>query len=535
MSKKIDALERELRAEQDRRNAIARCKVDLPFFCQFALRIRPKMGALTPMTLNPAQLKLHQIVEEQKARTGRVRVIVLKARQLGVSTFVAARFFHKTLFGEGLRTYIASHEKRASSNLFQIVRRFYDHLPPEIKPATSASSAEELIFQKSDSGYLVGTASYEGTGRSATSQLLHCSETAFWLELEQNFASLIQTTPDLDETEIVVESTACGFNEFYTLWRKAEAGDSEFLPVFLPWSLDPQYRRRPDEGEEIELTSEERALASLHKLDDEQILWRRAKISQLGSEIYFRQEYPLTAAEAFISPSMDAFIPADLVLSARQEDVPTDSNAPLILGVDPAGSGADKTAIAYRRGRRIEKVTVHRGLTTMEIAGMIARLIQDEDVGRVFIDVTGMGVGVYDRLAEQGYDNICVPVNFASRAIEPEAFGEDGRVAGGCANRRAELWKNLKRALEAGRFALPDDNALQADLVSVGFKHDSSGRLLLESKADMKRRSVPSPDLGDAVALTFAGSSYSAPASRGSYPSRPMHRGARGSTSWMGS
>src|SRR5262245_11134173 len=286
-----------------------------------------------------------------------------------------------------------------------------------------------------------------------------------------------------------------------------------------------------------EITNEERKLAELHGLDDQQLLWRRAKISQLGSEIYFRQEYPLTASEAFISPSHDSFIPAELVLRARQEDVPSNSNAPLIIGVDPAGSGADRTAIAYRRGRRIEKVTVHRGLSTMEISGLVARIIHDDNVARCYIDVTGMGVGTYDRLAEQGYDNICVPVNFSSKPLEPEAFGEDGKVAGGCANRRAELWKNLKRALEAGRFQLPDDNAIMADLVSVGFKHDSSGRILLESKNDMKKRGIPSPDLGDAVALCFSGTggSVSVPMPRGYGSSRGgYYRRGGGSLGWLG-
>ena len=505
-SEAITALKAQIKSEQDRRNALARAPVDFPFYCEFALKLRPKMGALKPMVLNPAQLKLHQIIEEQKARTGRVRVLILKARQLGVSTLVAARFFWRVTKEPGLRCYIVGHEKRASSNLFQIVKRYYDHLPPELQPVTSASSQEELIFAALDSGYLVSTARLDGAGRSATSQLLHASEASFWPDLSAQFASLIQTVPDQDGTEIIVESTANGHNEFYSLWRKAEAGDSEFAPVFLPWSLDPEYRH--EVPEDFVMTSEERGLAELHQLDEQQIYWRRLKISQLGSDVYFHQEYPLTASEAFISPQHETFIPAELALRARQEEVPA-STAPLILGVDPAGSGADRTAIAYRRGRRIEKVTVHRGLTTMEIAGMVARIIHDEDVAKAYIDVTGMGVGTYDRLAEQGYGNIVTPVNFASKPIAPEAFGEDGRVAGGCANRRAELWKNMKRAIEAGRFSLPDDNSLQADLVSCGYKHDSSGRILLESKQDMKKRGVPSPDLGDAVALCFAGTAGS--------------------------
>jgi hypothetical protein len=249
--------------------------------------------------------------------------------------------------------------------------------------------------------------------------------------------------------------------------------------------------------------------AELHGLDVEQIAWRRAKISQLGSSEYFQQEYPITASEAFISASHDSFIPAELVLKARREEVVAEG--PLILGVDPAGMGADRTAIAWRRGRVIEKVTTHRGLDTMQVAGLVAKLIREEKPSRVYCDITGMGVGSYDRLMEQGFDRVVVGVNFGGKPHEHDTFDENGRPAGGPANRRAELWMNLRKALEAGRIRLPDSNSLQADLVSCGYRFDSAGRVLLESKQDMRRRGVPSPDEADAVALTFAGPAGRAP------------------------
>lgn len=132
-------------------------------------------------------------------------------------------------------------------------------------------------------------------GRSATAQLLHASEGAFWPDLPAQMASLMQTVPDLDGTEILIESTANGYNDFHSLWRKAESGESEFMPVFLPWSIEPGYRRTvpPD----FVMDGEEKTLAELHKLDSEQIAWRRAKISQLGSAEYFAQEYPITPSE----------------------------------------------------------------------------------------------------------------------------------------------------------------------------------------------------------------------------------------------
>src|SRR5215510_13946401 len=224
-----------------------RIKGDLPYFAQY-LKIRPKVGSLAPFVLNPAQLALHQKIEEQKAKTGRVRVIVLKARQLGVSTYVAGRFYPKTVNAPGLRTIILGHKVDASRNLFQIVKRFHDHLPDDMRPSIGVSNAEELIFDKIDSGYLVTVATTEGAGRSATAQMLHGSETAFWPDLPTQLASVMQTVPDMDGTEVIIETTANGFNDLFKLWRKAEAGESEFLPVFLPWSLAPEYRGKvPDD------------------------------------------------------------------------------------------------------------------------------------------------------------------------------------------------------------------------------------------------------------------------------------------------
>ena len=113
-------------------------------------------------------------------------------------------------------------------------------------------------------------------------------------------------------------------------------------------------------------------------------------------------------------------------------------------------------------------------------------------------------MGVYDRLIEQGHSNVITAVNFGSKAVEPPPLDEAGKPSGGNANRRAELWNNMKTALQGGHFSIPDSDSLHADLTSVGYKYDSSGRLLLESKADMKKRGMPSPDEADAVALCFS-------------------------------
>ena len=122
----------------------ARLRSDLRYFAEHCLKLRPKSGSLAPFIFNPAQLELHRQIEEQKARTGKVRCIILKGRQLGISTYVAARFFHRCLFEPGLRTFILGHERRASTNLFEMVKRYYENLPDDVRPTVGTFNAESL-------------------------------------------------------------------------------------------------------------------------------------------------------------------------------------------------------------------------------------------------------------------------------------------------------------------------------------------------------------------------------------------------------
>jgi len=223
----------------------------------------------------------------------------------------------------------------------------------------------------------------------------------------------------------------------------------------------------------------------------------RCRVSACLGDAPFR-----TAAEAFLNDEIDSFIPAELVLAAQKTEE-LDPDGPLVIACDPAGKGADDTCFAWRQGRVVLKTERRHGLSTMEIAGRLDEIIRKEKPDRVFIDITGMGVGVYDRLIEMGHGMVS-GVNFASKPLAPPTMDEANREVNACANRRAEMWLNLKRALEKGRVKLPDTPSLLADLVSVGYGYTSSGAVLLESKEKMKARGCPSPDEGDAVALLFS-------------------------------
>jgi hypothetical protein len=477
-----------------------RLKADLPYFAEQLLKLRPKAGGLAPFVFNAAQLELHKRLEDQKATTGKVRAVVLKARQMGISTYIAGRFYKRTIQNPGLRTIIIAHEKPASNNLFKLVKRFNDHMPDDLRPSVGVSNAQELIFDKIDSGYGVSVATEEGAGRSDTAQSLHASEAAFWVDMQEQMSALMQTVPRIPDTEIIIETTGNEFgDQFHQFWRAAEAGESEFLPIFLPWSLDPNYRATPPE--DFAPTAEEGLLAERHGLDNRQLYWRRLKIAELRSEDLFKREYPLTPIEAFMAASFDSYITPDLVLAARKtRDI--EPYGPLLVGVDPAGKGADSTAIAWRQGHCITKIEKRHGLSTMEVAGWVASIIREEKPARVSIDVGGLGIGIFERLEEQGHGSVINAVNFGGKPVEPPPVDEKGKPAGGPLNRRAELYANMKKCLE-GTFSIPDKDSIHADLCSVGYRYDSAGRLVLESKEDMRRRGMPSPDEGDAMALCF--------------------------------
>jgi hypothetical protein len=476
-----------------------RLKDDFPHYAEKCLKIRTKSGSIEPLLLNRAQIYLHQKLEEQRAATGRVRALLLKGRQQGASTYVGARFYWRTTHGNGLRTFILTHEQSATDNLFGMVDRYHQHCPELVKPSTGASNAKELYFDKLDSGYEVGTAGTKAVGRSKTVQLFHGSEVAFWPNGPSHFAGVVQAIPDLPGTEIVLESTANGLGgEFHERWQQAESEIGDYIAVFIPWFWQREYRRPVPAG--FVLTDEEQEHKDAYGLDDEQMAWRRNKIAELKDPLLFMQEYPASAAEAFQTTGHDSFIKPELVLKARK--AMCEPLGPLVIGADPARFGDDRFSLAWRRGRKLIKVESKAKLGTVEGANWIKNVIDNDAPARVFVDVGGNGAGVVDILHSWGgqYEAKVKAVGFGEAPQDMER--EEG---GGPANRRAEMWLRSRDWLAAtGGADLPDTDAIQADACGPGYKYDIHQRLLLEKKEDMRKRGVRSPDEWDAIALTFA-------------------------------
>ena len=315
-------------------------KNDVKWYIENFLKIRDKGSNLIPFKINHAQQivldEIKRCDEEKRLK----RFIVLKARQMGLSTLFEGLIFHDTSVNTLKNSMIIAHEDRASSNLFNMSKLYLDELPSEIKPMIKYSNEKALVFENPSnieaekkenpglrSKITVATAGSGEVGRSATIHNLHASEVAFFPDTRTTMLGLLQSIPDTENTLVVLESTANGVGDwFHEMWQKAVRGENDFIPIFLPWFIDPGYTRpfrsaaeRKQLEEEIctfsidangnEVRSYEYELMQKHNLTLEQMNWRRYIVANKceGDEILFMQEYPSTAEEAFISSGRPKF------------------------------------------------------------------------------------------------------------------------------------------------------------------------------------------------------------------------------------
>lgn len=479
------------------------------YYSTRCLKIRNKNGDTVPLALTPQQELIHAALEKQKAEKGWVRAIILKGRQTHCSTYVAGRYYRRASTRKGVNVYILSHEQTASDNLFAMVDRYQRHNP--IAPHIGTSNTKELVFDKLDSTYIVATAGKKAGGRSRTVTLFHGSEAAFWPNAADHFASSVQAVPLLPGTEIILESTANGpGGEFYERWQDAVAGRGDYVAIFVPWFVNPEYQREPESG--FELMSDaadgdmsEVEYAEIHGLSLAQMAWRRAKIAEFRSESVFRQEYPATQDEAWQATDHEPFIPALYVLRARKRKV--EANGPPILGVDPAGMGGDRFSVALRRGNAVVWTKFRNKLNAQEGQEWVRSLIDEHKPVRCNIDAGDIGAAIISGLknTDPKYDAIVRGVNFGgtsqTKLAKPQKPGP--------ANRRAEMWQRLRTWLQSeDSVSLPDDDALQSDICAPQMKPRMNGDFVLEAKEQMRARGVRSPDLADSVVLTFASREY---------------------------
>lgn len=483
--------------QTERQKAFALLLTDLPKFAEHCLKIRDKQGRIVPLVFNKAQLHLHAKLEEQKKRLGFVRAVVMKGRQEGVSTYIAARYFQQTLLKRGTSTFILSHDATSTAALFDMVKRFVDNLPEGMSPGLDTSNKNQLKFSNMESEYKVGTAGNEDVGRSMTIKQLHMSEAAFYEHTDQLETGLMQAVADMPGTEILIESTANGLgNFFHERAMKAMAQVSLDQLAFIPWHWQQEYRLAPPDGFAPDET--EVALMQSYNLDLDQIYWRRMKIAGMKGGLWkFQQEYPFTPDEAFLM-SGETFYSKESIIAARK-CTNRSPNAPKIMGID-CGRENDRSVFVIRQGRAIIHWEVHKDLRaegrepTQQLIAIAIKLIVQHNVDKCFIDF-GYGHGLVDGLVTLGYKNIVMGINFQQLPVDKIRF----------LNKRMEIHGLFRDWLEEGEVSIPDDDVFCFDLLLIPKENKTpTERMFLPPKREIKTKAKVSPDIDDATCLTFA-------------------------------
>ena len=307
------------------------------FYLENFLVIRDKSAKLRKLKLKPAQERLYGIMKEEHEAGRPVRIVILKARQLGFSTLIEGLYFHDAATRPFVRTLIIAHIEDATTNLFRMNKLFYDKLPAWLKPMRKNSNAQEIVFENPTkdaeekernpglmSSIRCVTAGGDGVGRSDTLTNVHASEAAFWRRMNETLDGLLQAVPDDPNTAVIIETTPNGFNAFKDFWDDAVSGKNAFLPLFFPWYEEPNYRKSVPPG--TVWTEEELEMQRAYRLDDEQLAWRRWCIANnlRGDAEKFKQEYPSCPEEAFLM-SGNPFFDNSLIL-ARLNTAPEPLN-----------------------------------------------------------------------------------------------------------------------------------------------------------------------------------------------------------------
>ena len=292
-------------------------------------------GNMDPFGLNPAQKIVHAVAEKQLEEQDMVRIIVLKARRLGMSTYVQGRYFAKAATRTNRNVQIVTHSRSATNSMFNMARRFEENLPEEIKPAVRYSGKNELVWSELGSSYSLATVGGKEV-RGSKVDLLHCSEVAFWGEAGNEYLlGVLNAVVQNYKTEAFLESTANGVGGvFFERWKDAEENPaSGWAAVFVPYYVFSEYRlpfkndkekqtfkdslgQDPSYGgeEESKLLGHYSEYSTMEgdlrfEIDLETLKWRRQTIDvQCNGDIdLFRQEYPCNASEAFLTTGRSVF------------------------------------------------------------------------------------------------------------------------------------------------------------------------------------------------------------------------------------
>jgi hypothetical protein len=407
------SLESKIAARRGPANFIS-CETVRDFLIASVLRVRNKKRGLVRLYPNRAQ--------QEFARTCTHRNIVLKARQLGVTTYVAARFFVQTITRPGTMTVQVAHDQESAEEIFKIVHRFWENLPEAMKRGAlirSRANVRQMVFPRLDSEYRVATAADVNAGRGLTIHNLHCSEVARWLrDPAEVLASLRAAVPP--DGEIVLESTPNGAGGvFYEEWQ--HANETGYARHFFPWWYDDEYREESDASDVRPLTPEEEDLVRRAELTKEQIAWRRNNRAQLRK--LAAQEYAEDPISCFLASGECVFELEAIDRAFETTPVPVlvRENGRLeiwlrprperqyIIGVDPAGGGTEgdyACAEVIDRQTAMQCAELHGHYSPRELAMKLIDLARTYNEALLVVERNNHGYGVLANLRAAGYEKV---------------------------------------------------------------------------------------------------------------------------------
>jgi len=374
------------------------------------LRIRNRMGTCIPLSANKAQ----QQYQMQRKRKN----IVLKARQMGVTTWIAGQFLLKTLMHPGCVTLQVAYNQEAAEAIFRIVHRFLDQMPPEWLEGrvlkTAKRSSRRIFFPALDSEYLIETAGDRNAGRGLTINNLHCTELARWPgDASETLYGLLATLSPTGE--LVMESTPNGSSGcFWQQWQEAEATDTQ--RHFFPWWLEEVYNAAPVAGDS--LTDEERKLVDEHGLTLEQIGYRRQLHANFRG--LARQEYAEDPESCFLSSGSCYFYAPGIDQRLKElSDVTTIAGADglhtwlvpspgleYLVAVDPAGGGAEgdfAVAQVIEMKSGMQCAELQSRLEPTELVPEVERLAHRYNDALLVVERNNQGAAVLAILENRGY------------------------------------------------------------------------------------------------------------------------------------
>ena len=487
----------ELAKELAKRKQLQAYKDDFALFSKEQIRIITKNASqgFVPFEFNQAQSIINGKLESQLQETGKVRAIVLKARQQGISTYCAARVFWKTFFTPYTRSVVMAHDSATSDALFNMSRNIIDNM--EEPPALNKSNAKEILFEHNKSGYRLYTAGAKEAGRGTTPTIAHLSEVGFWQFDEQILAGLFQGISQEVGTEVILESTANGASgEFYRLYQGAMRGENEYIPIFLPWFITPEYRRTAPE--EMELTTEEWELLEKYDLDNDQLYWRRLKIGESG-ERKFKQEYPSSPEEAFLVTGNSVFdqekvnnIEVHAPDYVREFDtnsnyfedareghlelwVPPRFEDRFIIGADVAlGVGQDySTAVVLNKERQVCALFRDNFTDPSNFGDILFYLGRYFNNALLAVESNSLGIATLNRLKQMNYINLYYQTKAAS-LLDDEGGKPGFRTT---ISTKPMIIGNLKRAIEEDDININSDVIVQELRTYVSADNGSTNAL----------------------------------------------------------